>query len=189
MALDCQEVRSEKNVITERNRAKDLEQFDDILRNVINETNKTGGRFGKIRDVEKTLAVKKLMPESLLNCRFRRTTLLYEELLTALENIIMDKVTTLSAGKGKKTDTSAPLEVGMAAGINDDEALEEIHGRASKQSTRGKEQQVDCMVERAPIGVRRGTSMVAKERKERIVQERDSGPRLEERKEEKDKRR
>ena len=44
----------------------------------------------------------------------------------------MDKVTTLSAGKGKKTDTSAPLEVGMAAGINDEEALEEIHGRASE---------------------------------------------------------
>ena len=47
--------------ITERDRAKDVEQFDDILRT------KFENRFGKIRDEEKVLAVKKLMPESLLN--------------------------------------------------------------------------------------------------------------------------
>ena len=40
------------------------------LKNFINETNKYEGRFGKNRDEEKTLAVKKLMPESLLNYRF-----------------------------------------------------------------------------------------------------------------------
>ena len=37
---------------SERDRAKDVEQFDDILRNLINTTNKYEGRFGKIRDEE-----------------------------------------------------------------------------------------------------------------------------------------
>ena len=64
-------------------------------------------RFGNIRDEEKTLAVKRLMPESLLHYRFRGTTLPYEELLIALENIIMDNVPTHSASKVKKNDTSA----------------------------------------------------------------------------------
>ena len=45
--------------ISERDRAKDVEQFDDILRNFIIETNKYQGRFGEIRDEEKFLAVKK----------------------------------------------------------------------------------------------------------------------------------
>ena len=49
---------------SERDRAKDVEQFDDIFMNFINETNKYEGRFGKIRDEDKILAVKKLMPES-----------------------------------------------------------------------------------------------------------------------------
>ena len=40
-------------------------------------------------------AVKKLMPESLLNYRFRGTTVSYDELLIALENIIIDKVATI----------------------------------------------------------------------------------------------
>ena len=85
--------------ISERDRARDMDQFDDICRNFINETNKYEGRFGKIRDA---LAVKKLMFESLLNCRFRGTTLPYEELLIALETIVIDKVTTHSAPKAKK---------------------------------------------------------------------------------------
>ena len=33
-----------------------MEQFDDILKNFINETNKYEGRFGKMRDEEKALA-------------------------------------------------------------------------------------------------------------------------------------
>ena len=36
--------------ISERHRAKDVEQFDDILRTFINETNKVQNRFGTIRD-------------------------------------------------------------------------------------------------------------------------------------------
>ena len=48
------------SIISERDRAKDVEQFDDILRNFINETNKYEGRFGKIREEEKSLAVKKV---------------------------------------------------------------------------------------------------------------------------------
>ena len=53
--------------ISEKDRAKDVEQFDDILRTFTHEMNKFESRFGKIREEEKTLAVKKLMPESLLN--------------------------------------------------------------------------------------------------------------------------
>ena len=118
--------------ISERDRAKYVEQFDDILRNFINETNKYEGRFGKIRDERKTLAVNWLMPESLLNNRFRGTTLPYEELLIALEIFIMDKVTTHSASKVKKIDTSAPMEIGMAAGTDGEEAFEEGYGKTSE---------------------------------------------------------
>ena len=74
--------------ITERERAKDVEQFDDILRTFTSEMTKFENRFGKIRDEEKVLAVKKLMPESLLNYRFRGTAMPYGELIIALENII-----------------------------------------------------------------------------------------------------
>ena len=85
--------------ISERDRAQDVEQLDDILRNFINETNKYEGRFGRDSLRRKVLGSKKLMPGCLQNCRFRGTTLPYEELLIALENIIMDKVTTRSASK------------------------------------------------------------------------------------------
>ena len=47
---------------SERDRAKDVEQFDDILRTFTNEMTKFENRFGKIRDEEKMLAIKKLMP-------------------------------------------------------------------------------------------------------------------------------
>ena len=67
-----------------------MAQFDDILRTFINETNLFERRFGKIRDEEKMLAVKKVMLQSVLNFRFRKATLKCEELLSALENIIMD---------------------------------------------------------------------------------------------------
>ena len=58
--------------ISEKDRAKDVEQFDDILRTFINEMSKFESRFGAIRDEEKMLAVKKLMPESLLNSQVQR---------------------------------------------------------------------------------------------------------------------
>ena len=75
------------------------------------------------------LGSKKMMLENLLNYRLRGTTLPREELLIALEIIIIDKVTTLSASKGKKIDTSAPMEIGMAAGTDGDDALEEGYGK------------------------------------------------------------
>ena len=77
--------------ISERDRAHDVEQLDDILRTFVNDMNKLEKRFGTIRDEGKMLAVKKLMHESLLNCRFRGTTMSRSELLVALENIIIDK--------------------------------------------------------------------------------------------------
>ena len=71
--------------ISEKDRAKDLDHVGDILRTFINEMNKFESRFGAIRDEEKMLAVKKLLPESLLNYRFRGTTLSYGEIIIALE--------------------------------------------------------------------------------------------------------
>ena len=68
-----------------RDRAKYMEQFDDILRTFINETNKFEKRFGTIRNVEKMLADKKLLLECLLNCRFRETMMSYSELLIAVK--------------------------------------------------------------------------------------------------------
>ena len=111
--------------ITERDRAKDVEQFDDILRTFTNEMTKFENRFGKIRDEEKVLAVKKLMPESLLNYSFRGTAMPYGELIIALENIIIDEVSTVSTFRSRKHDTSAPMEIGMATKEDGENASQE----------------------------------------------------------------
>ena len=102
-----------------------MEQFDDILRTFTNEMNKFENRCGKIRDVEKMLAVKKLMPESLLNYRFRGVTMSCSELTVALENIIVDKVVTVPTARNKKDDTSAPMEIGMAVKEDGENASQE----------------------------------------------------------------
>ena len=65
--------------------------------------------------MKKMLAVKKLMLESILNCRFRGTTMSYSELLVALENIIIDQISTVRTVRNRKIDTSAPMELGMTA--------------------------------------------------------------------------
>ena len=111
--------------ISEKERAKDVEQFDDILRTFRNEMNKFENKFGNIRDEEKMLAVKKLMPESLLNYRFRGTTMSYSKLVVALENIIIDKVAMVPTARGRKHDTSAPMEIGMAAKEDGESASQE----------------------------------------------------------------
>ena len=111
--------------ISEKDRAKDVEQFDDILRTFTNEMNKFENRFGKIRDEERMLAVKKLMPESLLNYRFRGLTMSYSELIAALENIIVDKVATVPTARSRTHDTSAPMEIGMAAKKDGENASQE----------------------------------------------------------------
>ena len=111
--------------ITERDRAKDVEQFDDILRTFTNEMTKFENRFGKIRDEEKVLAVKKLMSESLLNYRFRGTAMPYGELIIALENIMIDKVSTVPTARSRKHDTSAPMEIGMATKEDGENASQE----------------------------------------------------------------
>ena len=102
----------------DKDRAKDVEQFDDNLRTFVNGTNRFENRFGTIRDEEKTLKVKKFMPERLLNCRFRGTTMSYSELLVALENIIFVKVVTVPTARNRTADTNAPMEIGMAAKDN-----------------------------------------------------------------------
>ena len=132
------------------------------------------------------------MPESLLNYRLRGTTLPYEELLIALENIIIDKVTTHSTSKEKNIDTSAPMEIGMAAGTDGEEAFEEGTEKHLKsqcrQCTGEQEPEVDGVEERVAVGAYMSTSSAERVKKERIVLERDSGPRPEARKEEKGKR-
>ena len=115
-------IMSEKNsayaalisIIAERDRAKDVEQFDEVLRTFINETNKAENRFGTNRDEEYTLAVKKLLLESLLNYRFRDTMMSHSELLVALESIFIDQVASVPTARNRKIDTSAPMDVGMA---------------------------------------------------------------------------
>ena len=49
----------------------------------------------------------------------------YEEFLIALENIISDKVSTVPTTRHKKIDTSAPLEIGMAAKGDGENSREE----------------------------------------------------------------
>ena len=49
----------------ERDSANDVEQFDDILRTFVNETNTFENRFGKIRDEEGMFPVKNLMLQGL----------------------------------------------------------------------------------------------------------------------------
>ena len=111
--------------ISEKDRAMDVEQFDDILRTFTNEVNKFESRFGKIRDEKKLLAVKKLMPESLRDNGFRVTTMSYSELIVALENIIIEKVARVPAARSRKHDTSAPMEIGMEAKEDGENASQE----------------------------------------------------------------
>ena len=111
--------------ISEKDRAKDMELFDDILRTFTDEMHKFENRFCKIRDEEKMLAVKNLMPENLLNYRFRGTTLSHGELIVALENIIVDKVAMVPTARGRKHDMSAPMEIGMAAKEDGENASQE----------------------------------------------------------------
>ena len=80
-----------------------------------------------VRDKEKMLAVKQLMLESVLNLRFREATPKYEEHLIAWESIIIDKASTAPTIRQKKVNTSAPMEIGMAAKDDSEGSREEGH--------------------------------------------------------------
>ena len=71
------------------------------------------------------LAVEKLMPESLLNFRFRGTTVSYAEVLIALLNNVIHKASTVPTGRHKKLDSSAPMDIGMAAKGDGENSREE----------------------------------------------------------------
>ena len=71
------------------------------------------------------LAVTKLMLESLLKYSFRGTTMSYSELLVALDSIIIGKVATVPTARNRKIDTSAPMEIGVAAKDDGKSAREE----------------------------------------------------------------
>ena len=111
--------------ISEKDRAKDVEHFDDFWRTFTNEMNKFENRVGKNRYEEKMLAVKKLMPECLLKYRFRGTTKSDSELVVALENVIIDKVAMVPTARGRKHDTNAQMEIGMAAKEDGENASQE----------------------------------------------------------------
>ena len=113
-----------------------MEQFDDILRTFINETQWFENRFGKIRDEGKILAVKKLMLESLLNFTFRGRTLKYEKFSVALENIILDNFSTVPTTRQKQVDTSAPMDIGMAT--KDDSEVREKRGTSESWASHCK---------------------------------------------------
>ena len=81
-------------------------------------------------------AVKKMMLESLLNFRFRGMTMSYDEHLIALENII-DNVATVLTARNRKVDTSAPMKIGMSA-KDDGELHERNCGPANRGSPRCK---------------------------------------------------
>ena len=82
----------------------------------------------------------------------------------------------------------------MAAGIDGEKTFEERYGNTSelavqrKQCTREQEPKGDGTEERVLVGVYRNASTKTKVKKERIVLQRESGPRPEGRKEEKGKR-
>ena len=171
--------------ITEKDRVKDVEQFDDVLRAFKNEMTKFENRFGKIRDEEKVLAVKKLMPESLLNYRFRGTAMSYDELIIALENIIIDKVPTMHTTRSKKHDTSAPMDIGMATKEDEestsqdgDQRIIDLALQAVYKGTGG-----------GKWGFGKGQSWSAKGSKGGKVEEKALGKRAVERKEARDKKR
>ena len=114
--------------ISEKDRAKDVKQFDDILRTFTNEMNKFEKRFGNIRDEEKMLAVKKLMPQNLLNYRCRGTTMSCSELIVALESIIIDKVAMApTAAKSIPPNTENWLRKLYNYSMNNDKSTEDKH--------------------------------------------------------------
>ena len=117
--------------VQQRDRAEDVEQFDDILRTLINETDTFENRFGTIRDADKMLAVKKLMLESLLNNGFRGTTKSYSKLLVALESIVIHKVATVPTATNRNIDTVESFRGGGDQRIVD-LALQAVRNRQRK---------------------------------------------------------
>ena len=171
--------------ISEKDRAKDVEQFDDILRTFMNEMNKFENRFGPIRDEEKMLAVKKLMPESLLNNRFRGTTMSNSEIIIALETKLLTRCRQSRQAKTGGIDTSAPMEIGMAAKEDGEGASQE-----------GDQRIVDHSLQAVCKGTGKGNGDSAKAKigvrkaaKVERTEERNRGRRAAARKEEKGKRR
>ena len=58
---------------------------------------------------------KKRTPENLLYYRFQGTTLTYDEMIFALENVTLDKLTTTPVANPRKIDTNGSMDMGMAA--------------------------------------------------------------------------
>ena len=83
-------------------------------------------------------AAKKLMSESLLNLRFRVTKVKYEELLIALENFIIDSVSTAPTTRQKKVDTSCPMEIEKATKETGESCRGTQLAQGGKDADRGK---------------------------------------------------
>ena len=89
------------NTIRETDRANYVEHLNEVFEIFASETNTFEDKFGKMTDEEKTLAVKKLMPEGLLISTVRGTKLSHCRFLFALDNIIVDKVLIVPTDKAK----------------------------------------------------------------------------------------
>ena len=70
------------------------------------------------------LAVKKLT-RKLAELQVPKNAMSYSELLVALENIIIDKVATVPTARSRSNDTSTPMEIGMAAKGDGENASQE----------------------------------------------------------------
>ena len=62
----------------------------------------------------------------------------YSELIIALEKIIVDKVSTVSKTKSRRNDTSAPMEIGMAAKKGDQRIMDLALQAVYKGTDKGK---------------------------------------------------
>ena len=114
----------------------------------------------------------------------------HEELLIALEKIVIDKVSTVPTTRHKKNDSSAPMQVGMAAKEDRDTSREEGDQRImdiALQAVHKDQAQATGLAERAQTGTYRGTK-VAKVAMMQTVEERTHGIRAMVGKEAKDKR-
>ena len=91
--------------ISERDRAKEVEHVGDVLRTIMNQVRQDQGRGEHARS--------QACARERAELQVSNTTMAYDELITTLENIMLDKVMTAPFLKPKKTDTSSSMDFGL----------------------------------------------------------------------------
>ena len=157
-----------------------MEHFDDILRTFVNKTNTFENRCGKNRDEEKMVAVKKLMLASLSNLRFFGTTVSCDELLIALENIIIDRVAKVPTIRKKNITRvlrwTSEWRQQVTVKTREQKGTRK-HGPRTAGCSQRNMQRKFGVLERAKIGTQRNTQL-AKVAKKQIREDRTHGGRL-----------